>query len=439
MVVRKSQLAARAVHGADPANGGPRSPVARATVAVVCDYALDYTGGAQTAMVAECRSLVQAGISVVLVVPDSSTTLPLDGIDVRLVPAPRLPIVSLPVIRNTKRTRSMLEALFRDEGVGAVHVHSDFGLAVAAIDVAAQLSIPSIATVHTFFWRGVPGLVGHLLAPFAATYFAVVTGRRPRQGRAGRDRLGDLLRDVTRSTAARADLVISPSRHQAEALRRAGVPRVEVLPNTVLPRVQAAAGPGHSQAEAEAGTEGRAPLRLLWIGRCAPEKRLLPFIEACLLILERNREAIRVEVIGTGPSLARAVRLAAGSTAITFRGFVENSQVGNIIRESDLVVLTSFGFDNQPMIIVEALREGRGVVYVDPDLEEGLNGPGLLAPVEPAAFATYLEGLCSDRNLVHEAAAAARNAFSSFTPAAHAASVLALHAMARSYLADRDR
>lgn len=439
MVVRKSQLAARAVHGADPANGGPRSQVARATVAVVCDYALDYTGGAQTAMVAECRSLVQAGISVVLVVPDSSTTLPLDGIDVRVVPAPRLPIVSLPVIRNTKRTRSMLEALFRDEGVGAVHVHSDFGLAVAAIDVAAQLSIPSIATVHTFFWRGVPGLVGHLLAPFAATYFAVVTGRRPRQGRDGRDRLGDLLRDVTRSTAARADLVISPSRHQAEALRRAGVPRVEVLPNTVLPRVQAAADPEHSQAEAEAGAEGGAPLRLLWIGRCAPEKRLLPFIEACLLILERNREAIRVEVIGTGPSLARAVRLAAGSTAITFRGFVENSQVGNVIRESDLVVLTSFGFDNQPMIIVEALREGRGVVYVDPDLEEGLNGPGLLAPVEPAAFATYLEGLCSDRALVREAAAAARNAFTSFTPAAHAASVLALHAMARSYLADRDR
>ncbi|AZZ56760.1 glycosyltransferase family 4 protein [Rathayibacter iranicus] len=439
MVVRKSQLATKVPHGADTVDGGSRSQAARATIAVISDYALDYTGGAQTAMVAECRSLVQAGISVLLVVPDSSTTLPLDGIDVRLLPAPRLPIVGLPVIRNTKRTRSLLEAIFRDEGVGAVHVHSDFGLAVAAIDVAARLSIPSIATVHTFFWRGVPGPVGHLLAPLAAAYFAGVTGRRPRQGRAGRDRLGDLLRDVTRSTAARADLVISPSQHQAEALRRAGLPRVEVLPNTVLPRVQVAGDFEHSYAGAEAGAEGGGPLRLLWIGRCAPEKRLLPFIEACLLVLDRDREAIRVEVIGTGPSLARAVRLAAGSTAITFRGFVENSRVGGVIRESDLVVLTSFGFDNQPMVIVEALREGRGVVYVDPDLEEGLDGPGLLAPVEPAAFAAYLEGLCSDRALVRDAAAAAREAFAPFTPAAHAASVLALHATARSHLADRDR
>lgn len=439
MVVRKSQLATKVPHGADTVDGGSRSQATRATIAVISDYALDYTGGAQTAMVAECRSLVQAGISVLLVVPDSSTTLPLDGIDVRLVPAPRLPIVGLPVIRNTKRTRSLLEAIFRDEGVGAVHVHSDFGLAVAAIDVAARLSIPSIATVHTFFWRGVPGPVGHLLAPLAAAYFAGVTGRRPRQGRAGHDRLGDLLRDVTRSTAARADLVISPSQHQAEALRRAGLPRVEVLPNTVLPRVQVAGDFEHSYAGAEAGAEGGGPLRLLWIGRCAPEKRLLPFIEACLLVLDRDREAIRVEVIGTGPSLARAVRLAARSTAITFRGFVENSRVGDAIRESDLVVLTSFGFDNQPMVIVEALREGRGVVYVDPDLEEGLDGPGLLAPVEPAAFAAYLEGLCSDRALVRDAAAAAREAFAPFTPAAHAASVLALHATARSHLADRDR
>ncbi|NQX05734.1 glycosyltransferase [Rathayibacter sp. VKM Ac-2856] len=207
------------------------------TVAVVSDYALDYTGGAQTAMVAEGRALVQAGLRVLLVVPRSDTTLPLAGIDVRPIPAVRIPVVQLPIVRSSRRTRALLERLFRDEDVRTVHVHSEFGLAVAALAVAERLAIPSIATVHTFFWRGVPGLAGRLLAPLAAAHVAAVTGRRPHPSRDARDdRLGALLRDVTRSAAARADLVISPSAHQAEALRRSGLSPVAVLPNTVVPR-----------------------------------------------------------------------------------------------------------------------------------------------------------------------------------------------------------
>lgn len=398
---------------------------ARPTVAVVSDYALDYTGGAQTAMVAECRSLVEAGVRVLLVVPRSATTLPLDGIDVRPIPAPRIPVAQLPVVRNSRRTRALLERLLRDEVVGAVHVHSEFGLAVAALEVAAALSIPSVATVHTFFWRGVPGRAGRLLAPLAATYVAAVTGVRPRPDRGGDDRLGALLREVTRSAAARADLVISPSAHQAEALRRAGLERVEVLPNTVIRRDS-----GH-RIEERVAADTPGPLRLLWVGRCAPEKRLVPFVEACLAVLARDPEALRVEVIGTGPSLARAVRLAAGSPAVVFRGFVENRRIGDAVRRSDLVVLTSSGFDNQPMVVVEALQGSRGILYVDPALTEGLDGPGLLAPVEPAAFAEYLERLCRDRAPVRAAAAAARTAFAAFAPEAHAAAVLALHGAAR--------
>ncbi|ROP49470.1 MULTISPECIES: glycosyltransferase family 4 protein [unclassified Rathayibacter] len=395
---------------------------AQSTVAVVSDYALDYTGGAQTAMVAECRSLVEAGVRVLLIVPRSVTTLPLDGIDVRLIPAPRIPVAQLPVVRDSRRTRTLLERLLRDEGVGAVHVHSEFGLAVAALEVAAALSLPSVATVHTFFWRGVPGRAGRLLAPFAAAYVAAVTGRRPRPRRGGDDRLGELLRDVTRSAAARADLVISPSAHQASALRRAGLPRVAVLPNTVIPRE-----PGLD----DVAPDGSGPLRLLWVGRCAPEKRLVPFVEACLAVLARDPDALRVEIIGTGPSLAPAIRLAAGSPAVVFRGFVENRLIGDAVRRSDLVALTSSGFDNQPMVVVEALQGGRGVLYVDPALTEGLDGPGLLAPVEPTAFAEYLERLCRDRAPVHAAAAAARDAFTDFAPEAHAAAVLALYGAAR--------
>ncbi|NQX05733.1 glycosyltransferase [Rathayibacter sp. VKM Ac-2856] len=163
----------------------------------------------------------------------------------------------------------------------------------------------------------------------------------------------------------------------------------------------------------------------------------MPFLESCLAVLARDPGALAVEVVGTGPELARARRLAAGSPAIVFSGFVENRLIGDAVRRSDLVVLTSFGFDNQPMVVVEALQGGRGVLHVDPALTEGLDGPGLLAPVEPAAFAEHLERLCRDRAPVRAAAAAARRAFAGFAPEAHAQALLALHAAAREIAARR--
>nr|MBP6042352.1 glycosyltransferase [Candidatus Saccharibacteria bacterium] len=43
-----------------------------------------------------------------------------------------------------------------------------------------------------------------------------------------------------------------------------------------------------------------------------------------------------------------------------------------LLNESDIFVLTSNGFDNQPMSILEAAAAGLPVVYCDPDLKEAL-------------------------------------------------------------------
>ncbi|NEN05233.1 glycosyltransferase family 4 protein [Diaminobutyricibacter tongyongensis] len=403
-------------------------------VAVVCDYGLDFVGGAQTAMLSECRSLVAAGARVVLVVPNHAPPAMTAGLHVHALPAFRIPFTGLPLFANGRRLRSRLSSLFRREGVTSVHAHSEFGLAVAGLEVARELGLPSVMTVHTFFWRGPFRWFARPIATLARWFLGALTRQRVGVPTATGDPIGDVLRGVTTNATVLADIVISPSQHQAEALRAAGTSNVRVLPNTVLHP------PASLPRPARATIPVTGPLRLLWIGRCAPEKRLIPFVEASVLAFDTLSEgALTVDIVGDGPDLPRARALAARARAIRFHGSVPNADVHDLIRESHVVALTSDGFDNQPMVVVEALREGRGILYVDRRLTEGLDVAGILAPAGPAGMAETIERLCLERDIVVTAGAAARKAFAAFEPDYHATAVLSMYEAARSHLLTRRR
>ncbi len=57
------------------------------------------------------------------------------------------------MIKNSPILRTLLRAHLRDHRIDVVHLHSEFGLAAAAVDVAADLGLPVVHTVHTFFWQ----------------------------------------------------------------------------------------------------------------------------------------------------------------------------------------------------------------------------------------------------------------------------------------------
>src|SRR5690606_27327194 len=77
------------------------------------------------------------------------------------------------------------------------------------------------------------------------------------------------LRAMTWRTARRSSIVISPSRHQADRLREAGIDRVLELPNTLADPPEPTDPPLPYR-----------PIKIIWLGRCAPEKRLVPFLRA---------------------------------------------------------------------------------------------------------------------------------------------------------------
>lgn len=387
-------------------------------IALVCDYSLRYLGGAQAAFLDQARILVERGHDVVIVAPDASAhDSPADTLD---IPARvSLPGLDLPVIRNTPELRRRLREEFRARGVEVVHVHSEFGLTAAAIDVAGELRLPTAHTVHTFFWQAPMNRAAARLAAAAARGYARwVRGVAASDTALAPQPLDSALRAITLSTAERVGVVISPSSHQAEKLRDAGLTTVQVIENAV---------PDAGGSRAPAALEGiDGALRVVWVGRLVPEKRILEFIAAVKQAARRlGSERLEVEIIGDGPLQAQAQRLANDDPSIRFLGRLERDDVRDRMRGAHLVALTSYGFDNQPVVVVEAFSEARSVLYVDPALTEGLAAGGVLAPGPDAhSMAETLVALADDPDRVVAASHRAVRAAAAFDPERHAALVI---------------
>lgn len=388
-------------------------------VALVCDYSLEYLGGAQSAFLDQARLLEDAGARVTIIAPaptethghpQSGTGFTTDRLEIkaRFV----LPGVDLPVIRHTPDLVASLRDAFDSRGITVLHVHSEFGLSSAAIDAAKQLNLPVAHTVHTFFWQvKLPRLLSAAAASATRLFMRWLRSSPPAHTTLAPSPLDSTLRATTLATAQRADVVISPSAHQAVKLREACLSHVVVIPNAVATLPDAAAP--------LARIEG--PLRIAWIGRLVPEKRILPFVEAIKLATQQLDESqLHVDIVGDGAQATAARELAQGVDSIRFHGRLDREHTRAVMRDSHLVALTSFGFDNQPVTVVEAFSESRSVMYVDPALTEGLAAGGILTPSpEVDGMAETIVQLARSPERVVEASVRAHEAGAVFSPANH--------------------
>ncbi len=390
--------------------------------AVVCDYSLGYLGGAQTALLQEASALTAAGVQVMIVSPTTDQSWrqvrPDHHLDhVRVPAAGTLPSLGLPVVVNSERLRHDLDRLLTERQVDIVHLHSEFGLAVAALQAAAARNIPVVHTVHTFFWQASRHGQG-LIAPLIRGFHRWVTGLDPSRQRLADHPADEALRNATLTVAGRADLVISPSAHQADRLSAAGVDTLRIVPNTMAVR---------SEARLLDRIDG--PLRIIWIGRCAPEKRILGFVRAAVRAVRwADAGTIEFVVVGDGPQLDQARALAADCPQIRFLGRQHHSRIPALLASAHLLALTSRGFDNQPMTVVEAVTALRGVVYCDTALSEGLAGPGIASPASAEALADTFVDLARHPERAVAASQAAATERHRFTPERHASAVLACYA-----------
>ncbi len=342
-------------------------------IAIVSDFYLDYVGGAQSSIVEQKAALESAGHSVIVIANarrQRGDRVQTDGAGgLRIRPSWTVPGVVLPVVGARDKLVRRLERHLREQQVDVVHLQTEFGLAHAVTRAARQAAIPVVHTVHTFYWQST-GWWPTLVTPILTFGLQNVTEVRfPKQRFTPRPS-DNLLRNLTLAMARRVDVVVSPSEHQASDLRAAGVPvPVEVVPNPIARSPRPAV---------ELTAESARTPRLLWVARCEPEKRPLVFADAALEALRRTGGGFAVDFVGDGSELAALRRRAEHAPQITVHGSLPHERVLDLIDDSAAVVLTSVGFDNQPMTIAEAVSRRRGVLYCDPKLREGLQHAGHL-------------------------------------------------------------
>lgn len=161
-----------------------------------------------------------------------------------------------------------------------------------------------------------------------------------------------------------AQAVIVPSKHLAKELISDGLSTsVSAIPNAVS---------NYKLEEQEPLIASKAAkLRILSVARHSPEKRVHVLIEA----LAKTKAKAELILVGEGPTdayLKQRVAQLGLEKQVSFMGHLSNGAVRTLMRQSDVLVLASYNFDNQPMVIIEALEAGLPIVYCDPKLEEGL-------------------------------------------------------------------
>lgn len=388
------------------------------SIIVVCDYSPDYLGGAQTAMRNQLLALVQQGHRVTLVAP--AMRRPVDGVDHR-VPRrrPRVPGLGLLLVRNSPATRSWLRGIAEEVGADAVVAHSEFGLAAAASAVARELGIPSLHTVHTIYWRSPiepPRFVAEAVAGIMLRGHAFLTGADVRAAGSTDRPMDDAMRGLTSSIARLATVVVSPSAHQAATLESLGLPRVRTLSNVVAESRDTARWPMER------------PLRLTWAGRLSHEKGVRVTLDA---MLEAERRLgpgrITLDIAGDGAERHHVTEAVDRSDAVRWHGRLAPDEVAQLIDRSHGVIISSHGFDNQPMIALEAFRGGRGVIVIDPVLAMEFGDAAVLAEQPTArALADLFVRLATDPEPLRQAADAAARTAEMATPEAHVARLLEL-------------
>lgn len=164
-------------------------------------------------------------------------------------------------------------------------------------------------------------------------------------------------------------------------------------------------------------TEVCGALRIVWVARVSKEKRILEFLQGVRIAAERV--ALEVTVIGEGQQL-KAARKEARGLPVKFTGRLSRDLVSEQMKDAHLTALTSYGFDNQPVTIVESIHARRPVILCDTRLTEGLKGVGFYTRTpEARSIAETLVTLAQHRERIIAASEQTVMNGAEFEPSTH--------------------
>ncbi|WP_279366978.1 glycosyltransferase [Microbacterium testaceum] len=348
-------------------------------IALVTDYYLPTLGGVQTAVKSLREALTRAGHEVAVFCPLAQ-------------PSADPSIVALPISRAfrpdgypfawpPRDAAALMRREFAERRIDVAHTHSEMFAALAGVRAARDLGLPIVHTMHgrvdvyTTSVLPLPRVTVPLLAALHARHISHRGLRvRPDSPYTATPAARSMWRLMLAQSRA-SDHVIVPSTHFARKLTQQGVQTpISVVPNGLESSVLDRIG-----APLERRLSPEETLRLMWVGRLSPEKRPTVLADAARTFARD----VAVDVYGDGLSRRSIERR---GSRLALHGSVSQQEVLDAMRASHLLVSSSYDFDNQPMVMLEAAASGLPVLFCDPDLGEVVPpGGGFLTDTPDAA------------------------------------------------------
>lgn len=320
-----------------------------------------------------------------------------------------------------------------------IHSQTQFYLGGLAYMVAKRKGIPHITTIHTLFTEladDYPLAVGAGLVAFSIGFPFLFKTKPVMPYTNPREILEwpkSTFSDIKKKQGWRlmAEFVnhtsgfVAPSQHLAKTLIKNGA-RTEchVIPNGIFLDRYKNAKASDSPLKKQPGEKF-----ILCVGRLSGEKRQRVLVDAMKYLKTPN---VRLVLVGTGPSdeelRAQAAELKV-EDKIIFAGHQEAEAVAAIMQQADMFVQSSYRFDNQPMVILEAIASGLPIVYCDNNLTEGLTSENayLTRGRSGRVFAKAFDMLLKDEARLKEMSRASRRVAKEFDVMLRAEQMLDLY------------
>ena len=329
------------------------------------------------------------------------------------------------MLYSTSASRGM-DAVLEDFKPDVVHMHNIYHqLSPSVLRPIARRRIPSVMTLHDYK-LACPTYQfldhGNLCQACLGGHFQHALLRRCKDGSLGASAVmaGELFVHTLTRAYAPVRVFICPSRFLEGRMRAAGVfPRRMVhVPHFIetadIP-VKAAPGAG-----------------VLIAGRLSPEKGIDVAIRAVA-----QMDGAVLDIAGSGPEEAM-LRSLADSVApgrVRFHGLVDKAEVQRLMLAASVVAAPSRWYENQPMVVLEALARGTPVVGSAlggmPELiEPGATGD-LVPENDPDALAAALRPYVDDPGYAFAMRDRARATIvTEFAPQRHLERIGAMYAVA---------
>lgn len=389
-------------------------------IALVLDDFYPSSGGVARSVETQGQMLAALGHDVTLIAPDRRLEKPRSF---RIIECPIVYIegtaAHLSVLHCSQRRARLIDACAQFD---VIHSQTDRGALILAARLARMQGVPhvhtfhaNIAGTHQTVKSAVFGTLSYqwLINPL----LTAASGRKPPRSRlpCRRSETGGLAARMDWASfadlAGKVDAHTVPSPFMNDLINEAAGREMNgfVVPTGYNERMKVAIDEARR-------TRTDTRVRFLSVGRLAKEKRLDVLIKA---FNRANLPEADLVIVGDGDQRNALRTLADGNPRIDFRGHLGSLEaIAFELRNADALVLSSYRFDSQGLVITEAVAAGLPVMYCDDRLTEGLSpetswltGPdissmaqGLAAMCDPvrrarlaAATPALLPSLSADR------------------------------------------